>query len=287
MRFIMFTKHLQTMSVEEAGRTIKQLGFEGVELSVRLNGHILPENARNELPRAVDRLREIGLDTPALVVEIHNRQQEYAAVVCEMASKVGATELRTSSARYRGFGDIREQLAAARKDAKDLESLGKEYGVRLDVHAHSGDFLSCQGALLDMWIGETDPRYVGVSLDLGHWTTEGGKSGWKASIDLMQGRVGLVAIKSFGWFHEPDPKTGEKRWIPKLVPLEEGNVQFRQAFDYLRQGGWDSDGRSLVSVHSEYQGGGSWRSLEVPELVEQTHKDFDYLRSQVGALQPA
>ena len=283
MRYIMFTKHLQTMSVVEAGRTIKDLGFSGVELTVRPNGHILPENVREELPRAVDQLREIGLETPALVVEIHNRQEPYSAVVCEMASKVGARELRTSSARYRTFGNIREQLDAARKDARDLESLGKEYGVRLCVHAHSGDFLSCQGALLDSWIGETDPRYVGVSLDLGHWTTEGGKSGWKAGIDLMRGRVGLVAIKSFGWFHESDPKTGEMRWNAKLVPLDEGNVQFRQAFEYLRQTGWDADGKSLVSVHSEYQGGGSWRSLEVPELVEQTRKDFAYLRSQVEA----
>jgi sugar phosphate isomerase/epimerase len=138
-----------------------------------------------------------------------------------------------------------------------------------------------------MWIGETDPRYVGVSLDLGHWTAEGMKSGWKASIDLMQGRVGLVAIKSYGWFHEPDPKTGEKRWVGKLVPLKEGSVQFKQAFEYLRQGGWDADGKSLVSVHSEYQGGGSWRSLEVPELIDQTREDFDYLREQVGVLQPA
>jgi len=280
MRFIMFTKHLQTMSVEEAGRAIKKLGFDGVELTVRPNGHILPENAREELPRAVNALRGIGLDTPALVVEIHNRQTEHAALVCEMASKVGARELRTSAARYRGFGNNREQLAAATKDAKELESLGKEYGVRLDVHAHSGDFLSCQGALLDMWIGETDPRYVGVSLDLGHLTTEGGKAGWRQSIDLLQDRVGIVAVKSFGWFHEPDAKTGEVVWNAKQVPLDEGNVRWRQAFGLLRQVGWDADGQALVSVHSEYQGSGSWRDLTVPELVEQTGADFAYLKEQ-------
>jgi sugar phosphate isomerase/epimerase len=287
MRYIMFTKHLQTMSIVEAGKTIKELGFSGVELTVRPNGHIHPQNVREELPRAVDDLRALGLETPALVVEIHNRQEEYSAVVCEMAGKVGATELRTSSHRYKPFGSIREQIAEATKDAKDLESLGKEYGVRLDVHCHSGDFLSGNGGILDTVLGETDPKYVGVSLDVGHLTVEGGKSGWKQSLDLLANRVGIVAVKSFGWFHEADPKIGEMRWNAKLVPLEEGNVQWRQAFEYLRSAGWDANDRALVSIHSEYQGGGSWRSLDVPELIEQTRKDFRYLQQQAPVLQPA
>ncbi len=280
MRYIMFTKHLQSLSIVEAGKVIKSLGFDGVELTVRPNGHILPQHVDEELPRAVDDLKALGLEVPALVVEIHNLREEYSEKVCRAAGRVGARELRTSSHRYQGFGSIREQLAQARRDAKDLETLGREYGVRLDIHAHSGDFLSSQGALLASVIDDTDPRYVGVSLDLGHLTVEGGKSGWKQSIDLLQNRIGILAVKSFGWFHEPDPKTGAPVWIPKLVPLEEGNVRWAQAFQLLRQVGWDADGRALVSLHSEYQGAGSWRSLDVPELIEQTRRDFAWLTTQ-------
>lgn len=283
MRYLMFSKHLQTQSVSAAGKTIKSLGFSGVELTVRPNGHVLPNNVAEDLPRAVDELRAAGLETPAIVVEIHNREQEFSEAVCRAASKVGARELRTSSARYRGFGEIREQIAAARKDAKDLEALGREHGVRLCIHCHSGDFLSNQGGTLAMITDETDSRYVGVSLDVGHLTTEGGKSGWKQSIDFMKERVGIVAVKSFGWFHEADDKSGENRWVPKLVPLDEGNVQWKLAFQLLRQAGWDADGKSLVSVHSEYQGGGSWKNLDTPELVEQTRKDFAYLKEQAAA----
>ncbi|HEX2516790.1 MAG TPA: sugar phosphate isomerase/epimerase [Chloroflexota bacterium] len=281
MRYVMFSKHLQTMSVRQAGETIKALGFDGVELTVRPGGHILPDNVEQDLPRAVGELREVGLEVPALVVEIHNRSEPSSAAVCRAAGAVGATVLRTSSARYREFGTIREQIDGARKDAQDLQSLGQEFGVRLCVHCHSGDFLSSSGPLLSMVLDGTDPRFVGVSLVLGHLTTEGGKSGWRQSIDLLQERVGIVAVKSFGWFHEPDPKTADLVWNAKLVPLEEGNVRWRQAFELLRQVGWDKDGRALVSLHSEYQGGGSWRSLDVPELVEQTRQDFAYLRSQV------
>ena len=69
----MFSKHLQTMSVAEAGQTIKSLGFSGVELTVRPGGHVLPDNVAEALPRAVEELRAAGLETPAIVVEIHNR----------------------------------------------------------------------------------------------------------------------------------------------------------------------------------------------------------------------
>ncbi|MGH2350112.1 MAG: sugar phosphate isomerase/epimerase family protein [Chloroflexota bacterium] len=286
MRYIMFSKHLQSMSVVDAGKTIKALGFSGVELTVRPSGHIVPERVHEDLPRAVDDLKAIGLEVPALVVEIHNRQEEFSAAVCRAAGQVGATVLRTSSHRYRGFGNIREQIAEARKHAKDLESLGEEFGVRLCIHCHSGDFLSGGGGVLAMVIDGTDPRYVGVSLDVGHLTTEGGKSGWRQSIDLLQDRVGIVAVKSFGWFHEPDPKTGQTVWNAKLVPLEEGNVRWRQTFELLRQVGWDADGQALVSMHSEYQGGGSWRSLDVPELIEQTRQDFAYLQQQVAMPEP-
>jgi sugar phosphate isomerase/epimerase len=95
VRYVMFTKHLQTMSVREAGETIKSLGFDGVELTVRPGGHVLPQNVDEELPRAVETLGEIGLSVPALVVEIHNRGEEYAAAVCRAAGRAGATVLRT------------------------------------------------------------------------------------------------------------------------------------------------------------------------------------------------
>jgi sugar phosphate isomerase/epimerase len=283
MRYIMFSKHLQSLSVLDAGKTIKSLGFQGVELTVRPGGHVLPEGVDTDLPRAVEELQGVGLDVPALVVEIHNRQEPYSEAVCRAAGKVGATVLRTSSARYRGFGSIREQVAAARKEAKDLEWLGREYGVQLCIHVHSGDFLSANGAMLASVIDDTDPRYVGVSLDVGHLTVEGGRSGWKQSIDYLKDRVGIVAVKSFIWLREPDPKTGETRWNPKLGPLSEGNVLWRQVFDLLRQSGWDAGGRALVSVHSEYQGGSSWRDLGVPELIEQTRQDFTWLKEQASA----
>ena len=280
MRYVMFSKHLQPLPIPEIGRIIKELGFSGVELTVRPGGHIQPDEVDTELPRAVEVFGELGLDLPAIVVEIHRRDPD-AEAVCRAAGRVGATVLRTSSQRYTEFGTIREQIARARADARQLEALGREYGVRLCVHCHSGDMLSAQGGILASIIDETDPRYVGVSLDVAHLTVEGGIAGWRQSIDLLQDRVGILAVKSFGWFHEPDAVTRGQRWTAKVVPLDQGTAQWRDAIGLLRQVGWDADGQALVSLHSEYQGGSSWRELALPELVDQTRRDVAWLQRQV------
>ena len=53
MPYIMFSKHLQSLSVRDAGLAVRQLGFDGVELTTRPGGHVLPEEVGRSLPRAV------------------------------------------------------------------------------------------------------------------------------------------------------------------------------------------------------------------------------------------
>jgi sugar phosphate isomerase/epimerase len=287
MRYLMFSKPLQTLPAPELGRVVKALGFDGVELTVRPGGHVRPEQVEAELPRAVETLAALGLAVPAIVVEIHGHESPHADRICRAAGRVGATVLRTSSRRYTRFGVIREEIATARAGARELEELGQAHGVRLCIHCHSGAYLSADGATLAAIVEGTDPRHVGVSLDVGHLTVEGSAGGWRQSLDLLQGRVGILAVKSFGWLVEPDPTTGGRRWTPKVMPLAEGGVQWREAVALLRQTGWDADGRALVSLHSEYQGEESWRDLSVEQVIDQTGDDLAWFRRQVDAAVPA
>ena len=49
MKWMMFIKHLQTLGIAGAGKAIKSLGFEGVDLTVRPGGSVLPESVRKEI----------------------------------------------------------------------------------------------------------------------------------------------------------------------------------------------------------------------------------------------
>ena len=256
MQYVMFTKHLQELSVPDAGRAIKELGFDGVELTTRPGGHILPEEVETTLPTAVEQLQALGLTVPALVVEIHNRRTPHADAVCRTAGALGATLLRTSSWRYLGLGSARPQFATARAECKELEDLGREYGVRFCIHAHSGSYLSGQGALLAQILDGRDPRYVGVSLDMGHLTVEGGTQwtevfkihGWRISMDLLRDYIGILAVKSFGWFRTQDPQTGQHSWRATLVPLEEGLTQWTEVFKILDASAGTASSRSTANT---------------------------------------
>ena len=67
---VMFSKMLGEFPVAEAARRIKGLGFEGVDLTVRPGGHVLPERVATDLPEAVKAIRGEGLSVPMITTAI-------------------------------------------------------------------------------------------------------------------------------------------------------------------------------------------------------------------------
>src|SRR5205809_3380442 len=55
-----FSKDLPRMNGRELGRSLKALGFEGVDLTVRPGGHVDPKRVAIELPVFVDGIRVEG-----------------------------------------------------------------------------------------------------------------------------------------------------------------------------------------------------------------------------------
>ena len=55
--FCLFSKHLPDLGWSDLGRAVKESGFDGVDLTVRAKGHVLPERAAADLPRAIDAIR--------------------------------------------------------------------------------------------------------------------------------------------------------------------------------------------------------------------------------------
>ena len=53
-----FSKHMAQFNYDELGSNAKQIGFEGIDLTVRAKGHVLPERAAQDLPRAADAIRD-------------------------------------------------------------------------------------------------------------------------------------------------------------------------------------------------------------------------------------
>lgn len=276
MQWIMFSKMLGTLSVAEAGERIREIGFEGVDLTVRPGGHVLPENALRDLAPAVKTLRSLGLSVPMISTSVTAADEEHARNVFQAAAECGIHRLKLGYWRYEGFGTMAAQIEEAKRKLEGLGRLAREYGVIACIHCHSGPFMSADPAVVWVLLRDFDPDHLGAYIDPGHMTVEGGVAGWKMGLDLLAPHIRLMAVKSFAWFREESD--GRVGWIHRLVPLREGPVRWSEVFDCLRQIGYDGP----VSLHSEYQGRHSWRDLSLDELLEQTREDLTHIRQVAG-----
>ncbi len=84
-----FSKHLQFITdYGDLARTAKDLGLDGLDLTVRTGGHVLPENAATDLPRAVEAIRAEGLDVPMITTGLDDGTDADARPILEAASKL-------------------------------------------------------------------------------------------------------------------------------------------------------------------------------------------------------
>jgi len=277
MQLLMFSKMLKEvgkLSVDEAGDRIAEMGFDGVDLTVRPGGHVLPEEVIGKLPEAVDILKSKDLTVPMITTGITDAKEKYAEDIFRIASRCDVKFLKLGYWPYEGFGKLKEQIESVRVRLKGIQDLSKRYGITAAIHIHSGNSLSANPAVVWMLLQDYDPDYLGAYIDPGHMAVEGSLSGWRMGMDLLSQHIRMVAVKDFGWFQERDEKTGKKRWRLDLVPLGDGLVPWPQVFTYLQQIKFDGP----VSVHSEY------KNLDLEELIQQTKKDLIYLKNILRTL---
>src|SRR5436309_5331285 len=191
----MFSKHLGPLPVPEAGKVIKELGFDGVDLTVRAGGHVVPGNVAAALPEAVRQLGDLGLAVPMITTAITDAGEPHVEAIMAAAAGLGIRNLKLGYWPYRPFGQIHALLDGARRSMDGIEELARKHDVRACIHNHSGNCLSAEAGNVYLILKDRDPRNVGAYLDPGHMTLEGGASGWMQGIDLLQHYVSMVAVK--------------------------------------------------------------------------------------------
>jgi len=74
-----FSKHLQFLPDYKAMAALAaEVGFDGIDLTVRPGGHVLPENVEIDLPRAITAAGNAGLKVPMIVTKITGADEKKA-----------------------------------------------------------------------------------------------------------------------------------------------------------------------------------------------------------------
>jgi sugar phosphate isomerase/epimerase len=239
-----FSKHFQWTTVAEAAKMCAEIGYDGLDLTVRTGGHVLPERVADDLPKAVEAIRAAGLEAPMITAGIVDADSPHAEAIIRTATKLGIHNYRWGGFRYDTAKAIAQQIAEFRAKSQALAALNKQYGACAMYHTHSG--VGQFGASIwDIWmvLRDLDNQAVGVNLDIAHATVEGGLGGWINSTRLVLPMTRGIALKDFRW-----EKNAQGRWGVHWCGFGQGMVNFKQFAGMVKAAGF----RGPLQLHMEY-----------------------------------
>src|SRR3546814_1304052 len=103
-----------------------EIGFDGVDLTVRPKGHVLPERVAEDLPRAVDAIRKAGLSHTMMTTAVQDATNGADKKLLETAARLGIDFYRMNWLRYPDGKTIPEAITQFQETIKDLSALNKK-----------------------------------------------------------------------------------------------------------------------------------------------------------------
>lgn len=241
MRYVYFTKSLQSLDVRGLIAFFKDCGLDGADMAVRPEFPVTPANVREKLPDAAKQLRDAGLtlaivSTPVTLADATNQE---SIAIFEACAKAGVPAVKIGYFRYNGKYDA--DLATARQKLAGFAKLAERTGVRVAYHTHSGTYIGNNAAGLRLLLQDVDPHHVSAYLDTGHLAVNGGPI--REEFDIARPWLGLIAIKDMLW------RKAARGWESHVVPAGDGIVKWNEVAQAVKACQYDG----VISLHGEYE----------------------------------
>ena len=267
-----FSKHLQFLDYKETGAMAAELGFDGVDLTVRPKGHVLPKNVAVDLPKAVTDIRSAGSTCRMITTSIESVENQLDVDIIKTAGANGIEYYRTHWYKYPKGVPLPEAILQYQNQITELAKLNKRHNIIGCYQNHAGTKVG--GSFWEIYklIKNADPAYFGTQYDIRHATVDGGLS-WTNGLKLLKDRIQVIVLKDFKW-----GKVGNE-WKVISVPVGEGMVDFDKYFKLLKAYGLNPP----VSLHLEYDLGGAEKGES--EITVDRKVVFDAMRKDLVAVQ--
>jgi len=236
-----FSKHLQfIMKYDALAKAIRDLGVDGVDLTVRKGGHVEPAKLETDFPRAVEAIRAEGSEVCMISTTLFSGDDPEARPIMAMAKKLGIQYVRIGGQMYNRDKNPAEELPGFTDQLRSLTALADEYGLTLGYHNHSG-YGNVGGPIWDLYkmIQDVGSPRLGSNFDAAHAAVEGAFGVWQTNARLIAPHVKMMAVKDFVW----------NKNKPEWVALGRGIVQTAEVFKIMRAAGFSGP----VSMHFEYK----------------------------------
>ena len=267
-----FSKHLQFLNYKDMADAAAEIGFNGVDLTVRPKGHVLPERVEMDLPKAMEAIKKAGLATTMITTAVQDANDPTDKKLLETASGLGVKYYRMNWLKYPDGKSIPEAMMQFKKTLTEISHLNRKLNITGCYQNHSGNLAGA--SIWELWeiLKNSDPRNMGVQYDIRHAVVEGGMS-WKNGLNLIHPHIKILAVKDCIWLK----KNGN--WVVENVPLGEGMVDFKSYFKILKE----FKIQVPVSLHYEYSMGGAEHgasSISTDKQIIFAHMKRDLMKLQ-------
>lgn len=267
-----FSKHLQFLDIKGAAQKAAELGFAGLDLTVRPKGHILPENAMDDLPRAIRDIRESGSYCQMITTAVSSIANPLDVEVVTTAAAQGVKYYRSNWFKYKEDLSLEESLEYYQDKVKGLGILNQEHDIIGCYQNHSGTKIGASIWEVKKILATVDPAYFGAQYDIRHAVAEGGRS-WSNGVKLIKDQIKTIVLKDFIWGKV------EGKWKIVNVPIGDGMVDFDSYFKLLKS----LHLKPPVSLHLEYPLGGAEKGKN--EITVDQKVVFDAMLKDLSTIQ--
>lgn len=268
----LFSKHLQFLDYKVAGEMAAEMGFSGIDLTVRPKGHVLPERVKTDLPLAVNAIRKSGINCKMIVTAVESVNNPLDVDVLEAAAAQNISFYRSNWFKYKEGMSMQDSLLFYQEEIRKLGEINKKLGIIGSYQNVDGNLVGSSFWEVNKILETVDPKYFGSQFDIRHFVVEGGNS-WENAFRLLHDNIKVVVLKDFKW-----GKVNGK-WDAINVPIGEGMVDFDKYFKLLKK----YKLKPPVSLHVEYDLGGAEqgkRTITVDKKVV-----FDTIKKDLQTVQ--
>jgi sugar phosphate isomerase/epimerase len=246
LKIHIFSKHLQFLNYQDMAEAAAEMGFDGIDLTVRPNGHILPERVDIDLPKAVEAMKKVNFVPLMMTTAVDDADDATDKKVLDVAAKLGFKFYRMNWFTYPDGTTMPAAMEHFQQKVKELSFMNKKLGLTGCYQNHSGNLAG--SAIWELWelLKEADKEYMGLQYDIRHAIVEGALS-WQNGLRLVQSQIKTIAVKDFTWQSE------NGKSVIRDIPIGEGTVDFTTYFKLLKQYKINVP----VTMHMEYPLGGA------------------------------
>ena len=246
-----FSKCMHWLGYEEMARSLAAMGYDGIDLTVRPDGHVSPERVEEDLPAAVRAAKSAGLQVPMITTAITDAEDPLTERILKTAASLGIRHYRMGWYFLDKNRPVEESLKIAEQKLRQLAALNQQYAISGEYQNHSGtggNGIYLGGAVWDIagLLRKINSEWLNAQYDIYHAMVEGANT-WSAGLDYIAPYIRTLDIKDFQNIRVNDG------WTHESVSLGKGIIDYPKFFTLLKKYGI----RCPLSLHFEYPLGGA------------------------------